>query len=252
MTPTPQQIFDLVDQSWPPERLTHHGPWVIRQDTSGSKRTMAASLATAQDEARALDDLVAAEDQMQTLGQPLLFQIRLPDGALDAGLAGQGYGVIDRCTIYAGRVADLTHPLAHARAMPVWPPLQIQKEIWADGGIHAARRRIMARASRPKTSIIGRMDDRAAGAAFLSAHGRLAMVHALETLSQHRRKGVGRLMMTAAANWSAKQGIEWLSVIVLNNNLPARALYASLGMQAVGHYHYRIKDTSQWTNLSPR
>ena len=67
------------------------------------------------------------------------------------------------------------------------------------------------------------------------------MLHALEVLPHQRRKGVGVWMMRQAAYWAADQGAEELVVICTRANTGANALYASLGMRAVGQYHYRIK-----------
>ncbi|MEM1302554.1 MAG: GNAT family N-acetyltransferase [Pseudomonadota bacterium] len=242
MTPSSADIFDLIDSSWPPERMRQEGPWVIRQDTSGSKRTMAASLAAGEDESGALAAIPQAEAAMAALEQPLLFQIRGPSGPLDAALEARGYSVVDPCTIYAIRAEALAAPVPHATAWSLWEPLEIQKEIWAEGGITAGRLAIMDRASAPKTSIIGRVDDRAAGAAFISGSGDLAMIHGVETLSAYRRKGVGRWIMVAACNWCVENRIDWLTLITVNSNVAANALYTSIGMTAVGQYHYRIRD----------
>lgn len=242
MMPTASEIFDLIDSSWPPERMHQEGPWIIRQDTSGSKRTMAASMVLGSDVTDALAQLETAETTMKGLGQPCMFQIRGASDALDDALDARGYAVVDRCTIYAIRAKELAGPIPHATAWWLWEPLEIQKEIWAEGGIGPGRLAIMDRAASPKTSVIGRVDDRAAGAAFVSGAGKLAMIHGVETLAEHRRKGVGRWMMRAACNWCLENGIEWLTLITVNENVAANALYTSIGMSAVGQYHYRIQD----------
>jgi len=65
------------------------------------------------------------------------------------------------------------------------------------------------------------------------------MLHALVVDPKHRRKGLAGHMMAQAAIWAARQGCDWLTLAVGAQNTPARALYASLGMRAVGSYHYR-------------
>ena len=67
------------------------------------------------------------------------------------------------------------------------------------------------------------------------------MVHALEVRESQRQQGLGRNLVLAAANWAAEQGVARLSLVVTRQNVAARALYARLGMQSVGEYHYRMK-----------
>ena len=45
----------------------------------------------------------------------------------------------------------------------------------------------------------------------------------------------------ATALAAAQQGAARLSLVVTRQNAAARALYARLGMQDVGQYHYRLK-----------
>ena len=236
--PSQADIFDLIDVSWPPETARQVGPWVVRQDSSGSKRVMAASLASG----HAPSAFDAAERAMSDLGQPLLFQIRGDQADLDAALAARGYAVIDRCTIYVGQAQSLSAQLAPATAWPVWPPLACQKEVWEAGGISKGRQAIMDRAPMPKTTVLGRTMDTPVGAGFVSANGRLAMIHAVEVLSDYRRRGVARLMMQSAANWCVSQGVDWLSLITTDDNAASNALYLNMGMSTIGTYHYRIKE----------
>jgi len=236
--PSASAIFDLIDRSWPPVATSQVGPWMIRQGSGGSKRVMAASLLPGQ----SLGDFEAAEAAMAALNQPALFQIRGENADLDAALEARGYDVIDRCTIFAAPAADLAADIKPAMAWAVWPPLACQREVWQAGGIGPGRIAIMERAPHPKAAFIGRLGDAPVGAAFVAGLGDLAMVHAVETLAAHRKKGVGRLMMQAAANWCLDHGIRWLTLITTDDNRPSIALYSNLGMNPVGTYHYRIKE----------
>ncbi|WP_108257566.1 hypothetical protein [Mangrovicoccus ximenensis] len=61
-----------------------------------------------------------------------------------------------------------------------WPPLAIQEEIWALGGIGRDRLAVMARAAGPHVSLMARDGDTPAGTAFAAVHGDVAMIHAIE------------------------------------------------------------------------
>ena len=176
---------------------------------------------------------------MRALDQKPLFMIREEDKDLDAALAARGYTIGDPTVIYLGKTADIATELPITAAMPSWPPLAIQLELWASGGIGPARIAIMERCSCPKTALLGRSGDVPAGTAFVAADGDIAMVHAVEVDHALRRKSVGRRMMLASANWAQLQRAPWLCLAVTRANTPANALYRALGMHQATAYHYR-------------
>ena len=65
------------------------------------------------------------------------------------------------------------------------------------------------------------------------------MVHAVEVLPHQQRQGVATWIMRAAAHWGQAQGAQHLSVLCVEANTRAQALYAKLGFAPVGRYHYR-------------
>ncbi len=69
----------------------------------------------------------------------------------------------------------------------------------------------------------------------------IAMLHALEISNAFRRFGIGRNILGRAALWALEQDAEYLSVVTTCENLPAQGLFAGLGMQVAGKYHYRMK-----------
>ncbi|WP_101341374.1 GNAT family N-acetyltransferase [Cereibacter azotoformans] len=235
---TPQDIYATLEATWPAARLSRTGPWAIREGKGGGKRV---SAATAEGPWRP-DDLPAAEQAMEGLGQTPLFLLRAGEEALDATLAGRGYRIVDPVTAYACPAARLAaDPPPHMAAFPHWPPLGIARDLWAEGGIGPARVAVMERAAGPRCAILGRQNDRASGAAFVALHGRFAMLHALEVAPELRRLGSAGAILRRGACWAQEQGAEWFSVVVTSANGPARTLYGSLGMEEVGQYHYRMK-----------
>lgn len=230
---TPEALAEVMEATWPPAARRQLGPFILRDGAGGGKRVSAASL-----EGRfSATDIDALE---ATMAEPLMM-LRAGDVDLDAALDARGWRVVDPVVAYAAPIAMLTAELPFLTAFAHWPPLEIARSVWEEGGIGASRIAVMDRVPGPKAAVLGRIDDRSAGVAFVACHGRDAMVHALEVRASHRRQGLGRQLLHAAANWAAAQGALTLSLVVTRQNAAARALYARLGMEVVGEYHYRMK-----------
>lgn len=231
-------LHQVIDATWPAARYHPTGPWLVREGQGGGSRVSAATAEGGWTEA----DIPLAEAAQAGLGQKPLFLIREGEDRLDAALAARGYSIADPVVVYSAPVQGLTGE----RPPPVttfrlWPMLEIQREIWAEGGIGPARLAVMGRAPFPKTTILGRINDRAAGTAFVAAFGETAMLHALHVVADLRRQGTAIYIMREAAIWAQDVGATRLSVLVTRTNAAAGALYTSLGMEVVGHYHYRAK-----------
>lgn len=238
---TPAALYALIEATWPPVSRSRTGPWTIRPGGGGGQRV---SCATAEAPAGP-PEIAEMEAAMAALGQRPLVMVRAGEAALDAALAAAGYEVVDPVVAYAAPVAALAGPLAPATAIAHWPRLAKAEEIWAECGLGPDRLAVMDRSAAPKATIIARTDDAPAGVAFVALHDGAAMLHALEVLPRFRRRGTGRNILTAAARWAGAAGAHTLALAVTAANGPARALYASLGMQPVGQYHYRRKQREE-------
>ncbi|MFN4170239.1 MAG: GNAT family N-acetyltransferase [Pseudorhodobacter sp.] len=235
---TPQALYDLLEATWPPAFRHRVGPWAIREGQGGGQRVSAATA----EAGWVPDDLALAEHAMEALGQPALFMVRAGDDALDAALAARGYAVKDPVVAYLGQTAGLADPApAPMAAFVHWPPLGIARDIWAEAGIGPARVAVMERVRAARCAILGRQNDRASGVAFVALHEGVAMLHALEVVPAQRRQGSANQIVRAAAAWALDHGADRVALVVTEANIPARRLYASLGMELVGQYHYRVR-----------
>ncbi|MDG1069906.1 MAG: GNAT family N-acetyltransferase [Sulfitobacter sp.] len=228
-------LYEVSDATWPAARKWDDGPWTLRDGAGGGKR---ASAATARGDVTD-QDIPKAEAAMKAMGQRSLFMIREGDDALDAMLAARGYDLIDEVALYTAPIGMLTDiPIPPVTCFTIWEPLAIMAEIWAKGGIGAARLAVMGRAA-VKTGILNRWNEQPGGVAFAAVHNGVTMVHAVEVLEHQRKVGVAQWMMRAAAFWGAKQGAQHIAVLCATANKPANALYTKLGFTSVGTYHYR-------------
>ena len=236
--PSAQTIYRVIDRTWPAKEYVETNAWTLRFGAGGGSRV---SAATARSEVNDIDVAEAAA-RMADWGQDALFMIREGDDELDQRLARLGYEIKDPVTLYAAPIGALTQK----RPPPVssfvsWPPLACQREIWADGGIGPERLAVMDRADRPKATLLGRAKDTPAGTVYVGIDGDNAMIHALEVSAGLRQGGVGRNLTIASAFWAQARGAKFLTLVTTDENKAANRLYSSLGMQVVGHYHYRIK-----------
>ncbi len=188
------------------------------------------------------DDIDAATALHAVWGQTPAFRVDDDDDALIAALSARGFRRQTPTAIMQVAARDLTE-----RAVPqmtvfaVWPPLAIQRDIWAAGQIGPARQAVMERAAAPKTALLGRTGDRAAGTGFAAIHAGVAMVHAVEILPDWRRRGLAAWMMRGAARWARENGADRLALAVTRANAPALALYRDLGFTEAGGYAYFVK-----------
>lgn len=226
-------LFKAVDATWPAHAITQVDGWTIREGRRGGQRVSAAS---------GSGDIAVAEDAMVALGQDKLFMIPGSQVDLDAELADRGYVVKDPVDLLVGDAEVLAkgfHP--NLDAIFAEFPMPILAEIWTEGGIGPARLNVMQRATCDKTFVMGRIDARASAAAFVGASKGICMAHAVEVLTQERRRGVAEKMMQAAAWWGLRYGAHNFCVLTTQANTGAQKLYRKMGMETFAQYHYRIK-----------
>ena len=238
--PSVQQLYQAINTTWPARAIRQEAGWEIRDGAGGGKRVSAVTLAQTE-----LPDIDWVEARLSEQGQEHLFMIRDGEEILDAALAARGYEIIDPVTLYLCETAPLRPAtLPRAQSYCIWEPLHIMREIWAAGGIRDRRIALMHRVQTPKTALLARSGDSPAGVGFLALGGEIAMLHAVEVLPEFRRTGVAKKLMAEAAKWAEDHGAKYMALMTTRDNQAANRLYSSLGMRPVGHYHYRIKDTT--------
>jgi GNAT superfamily N-acetyltransferase len=232
------EVWSALEATWPAAQVRRVGPWAVRQGLGGGKRVSATSVAALWTP----PDIALAEAAMSDLGQAHLFTLRPEEADLDADLAARGYQRVDPVVLMAAPVEQVAaEGPERMTSFAHWPRMRITEDLWQQSGTGPARLAVMDRVAVPKVVVLGRRGDRAAGVAFTALSGGVVMVHALEVLPEWQRQGLARNLMRAAAQWGLALGARTLALAVTQANQPARALYASLGMDAVGQYHYRTK-----------
>lgn len=228
-------LADAFERTWPAAGHVDLGGFRVGRGEGAGGRVSSARVIGVWTPA----DIEAASAQHLRWGQRPLFRAADEDKALIAALEAAGFRRETPTAIMAAPVGVLTdQPLPPVTAFALWPPMAIQREIWSAGNVTAARQAVMERAEGVKTAILGRMQDRAVGAAFVAVLGPVAMVHAVEVDPALRRRGMAGWMMRQAAIWAEAQGAARIGLAVSRANVAARALYDRLGFAEAGGYAY--------------
>lgn len=230
------QLYDVVDHTWPAARRWDAGNWTLREGQGGGQRVSAATaLGAVQDR-----DIDAAEAEMRAMGQRPIFQMRGPDdAALDALLDARGYEKRDATNLYIAPIDLLTdREIPRVTAFAIWEPLAIMNDLWVEAGVGPERFAVMERAAE-KTGVLARWNEQPGGVAFAGLHDGVCMVHCVEVRTHQRRQGVAGWLMRKAAFWAQSHGASHISVLCVDENVPANALYRALGFTQTGQYHYR-------------
>lgn len=226
------QAFELT---WPAAEYADAGGFRVGRGMGAGGRVSSARAAGDWTE----DDIDAAVAVHESWDQRPLFRVPDSDTHLIAALNGKGFALENPTAIMEIESAALTGcDLPPVTAFEIWPPLAIQRDIWSAGNIGPARQAVMGRVPTPRTSILGRVEDRAAGALFVAICQGVAMVHCVEVLSPWRRRKLAVWMMQRAGIWASENGAGRVGLAVSRPNLPATALYRHLGFHEVAGYGY--------------
>ena len=84
------------------------------------------------------------------------------------------------------------------------------------------------------------VDDEPAGVTLVARRAREGWIGGMGVTSEHRRRGLARAMLTSALVATREAGVDRLRLEVLEQNEPARSLYAELGFA-------HVRDLEVWT-----
>lgn len=238
MTPD-ADIARAFETTWPAAEYHDDGAFRTGRGLGGGGRI--SSTRALSSDWRA-DDISAVEAVHEGWGQRPMFRVPDTDAALSDALVQRGYLAGSPTAIMAIECAALAEPVPPLTMFDIWPPLAIQREIWAAGNISPPRQAAMDRVAVRRTAILGRVQDRAAGSGFIAVDGPVGMIHAIEVAPEFRRRGIAGLIMRFGAQWAASQGATRLALAVTRTNSGARAAYDGMGFAEMGGYSYWTRD----------
>ena len=229
--------------AWPALEAAPLEGWLWRYSDGGSQR--ANSVSTLEfngvDVDAALDE---AERKYAERGKSAMFQISNVSAPadLDARLHARGYRINDPCLTLVQEIAKgeaCPAGVEHfATATPEW------FDCYASV-ITPERRRIapqiLARIPAGRTFCALRRDGRIVATALGVVLDDVLIAECVATLAEARGGGAASAVMRGLASWGVARGCKFSALQVLVNNVPAQALYASLGYKEHGRYHLRVQ-----------
>lgn len=229
-------IARAFETTWPAAEYAEAGGFTVGRGLGGGGRVGSARARGADWEAGDIDRVAAIQ---RGWDEPPLFRVADGDTALQQALTGRGWRRRQPTMIMAADCAPLAaEPVPPLTAFPLWPPLAATRDIWEAGGIGPGRQAVMERIALPRAALLGRVGDRAGGAAFVALDGSVAMIHAIVVPPAQRRRGMAGWLLRKAAQWARERGADRLALVVSRENAAACALYDRLGFVDMGGYGY--------------
>ena len=231
--------------AWPSPRQLVLDGWLLRASGGAVRRANSVNpLPGCRGDLRAM--LPLAEAVYGALGQTPL--VRLPsliDGA-DALLEATGYTAEGRTlTLFADLQgpARATGSSAVLTANPNTDWLAARARLSAVAvEEQAIFRTMLDHLLLPRAFAAVRDEGQVAAIAYAVLCDGLAVVEAVVTDPAQRRRGLGRQVVGGLLDWAAEAGAEGACLQVVADNVPALALYRSLGFtRELSRYHYRRK-----------
>ncbi|HMF67867.1 MAG TPA: GNAT family N-acetyltransferase [Phyllobacterium sp.] len=188
-----------------------------------------------------------AEKLYGSLGRKPIFRVPQIADDMDQCLTARGYDFDGGSAV---RLCDLK---AHSAVMP--DEVLVERKMSDDwygesnrisvssGSDHdAVFRDMVATIVIPKAFTSIEADGRIVAKAYGAIHDGLLVLESVATDPAYRQRGYSRKVVSALMTWARTQGAEAACLQVLADNIPALALYASLGFnRELYRYHYRMK-----------
>lgn len=246
------ELERIAAEGWQPLEHASVGDWVLRAAAGYSGR--ANSVLPLGDPARPLDDaLHAISAWYQERGLPPKIQVALPLLAeLDAALERRGWtcsppvlvqvvdlAVLRRAASPSGGAGGHTGSLT-VTVDTVPDPAWLAAFRYGDQPLPASAVGIMTRADHP-VFVALRGDD---GTPLAISRGAITPrwlgITAVEVTESWRRRGFGRRVVAALADYAAGHGVRHVYLQVTEDNAAARGLYEQLGFSTHHRYVYRL------------
>ncbi|QND54238.1 GNAT family N-acetyltransferase [Phyllobacterium sp. 628] len=187
----------------------------------------------------------AAEKLYRSLGSRIVFRVPTIANEMEELLVERDYHFEGGSTVLLCDLSlfDAKEPAGDlSRDMtPFWAKEGQRIAAWSDED-QAIFVEMIGSIVAPKAFASVTIDGRMVAKAYGVISNGLLVLESVATDPDFRKRGYGQRAVGALLEWAKIEGAEAACLQVITDNLPARALYASLGFGRELHsYHYRIK-----------
>ncbi|MCL4860725.1 MAG: GNAT family N-acetyltransferase [Caldilineaceae bacterium] len=249
-----RNLETLATNAWPAAEVSYLGGWRLRFTDGVTRR--ANSVWPNQPLAGAdLDETLAEVEAFYAARrEPPRYQLS-PASApadLDARLAARGYRSVARTAVQAVALPTIFQQTKPLRLLPTFE-VELSEgydEAWfvayaavehADDAGLPIRRAILQRIAAQTAYASLRIDGSMAAVGLGVLEGAWLGVFCMATAPAFRRRGAAAAILRTLAIWAQLYDAHHAYLQVMDDNAPARALYAGAGFQTLYHYHYREK-----------
>lgn len=245
-----QYLEELSANAWPAAIVQIVDGWRLRFNWGVTGRANSVWPNQAGSRHSLAEKLALVEDFYQRWRCPARYQIcpAAQPANLDEILAERGYIQYSSTCV---QTAPLATVLARTNIKPVQPVtiLETLDEQWfaaycrlGQMSEHAAtaRRNILQRIGPPTAYALLAVGEYVVAVGLVVVERGWAGIFGMATQAEFRRQGAATAVLQALARWSRDRQASQLYLQVVEDNAPARALYARLGFETAYHYHYRV------------
>ncbi len=244
-----QYLEELSGNAWPAAVVQVIDGWRLRFNWGVTRRANSVWPNQAGDRHSLAEKLALVEDFYTRRGYPARYQIcpATQPANLDAVLAARGYtGEASTCV----QVASLATVLAQTDPNPAqtvivadtfdeqWFAAYCRIEQISDHAAQA-RREILQRIGPPVAYALLKVEGHPLAVGSAVVERGWAGIFGMATGAEFRRQGAATTVLHALTKWGQRCQATQIYLQVMENNAPARALYARAGFERLYSYHYR-------------
>jgi GNAT superfamily N-acetyltransferase len=239
------QMEEACRDAWPAATETVVDGWLLRRSGGRIRRANSANPLRGK---RGAPDAVldAAEAFYIGHGQTPLF--RVPDIAneLETALDQRGYQLEGGTIHLYAAIDDLEEARGERVTVSPMPSEDWLAARFRMGSYDGTDRRIFCEMTGlivgERAFVSSQRDSEIAALAYGVVRNGLLVVESVETDGRFRQQGLGRKTVGGLIDWARRAGASAACLQVVADNMPGRALYASLGFdRELYRYHYRRK-----------
>lgn len=244
-----RRLEELSSNAWPAAMVQVMDGWRLHFNWGVTRRANSVWPNQAGNRQPLAEKLALVEEFYTRRGYPARYKIcpAAQPAGLDAILAKRGYTSDARTCV---QTASLASVLASTGSNPAYGVTVAGAfdERWF--ATYCRIEQVNDPAAQARRDILQRIGPRT-GYALLEVEGRpiavglavaergWAGIFGMATRAQFRRQGAATAVLHALAKWSRHHQATQMYLQVMENNAPARALYARASFETLYHYHYR-------------